>query len=68
MYVIKHDTSGVIYPADRCSWIDSEISTYDYRIKSVKFYDGHDDNGSDLTDRCYLGFVHKTGRFVPITK
>ena len=64
-------TVGTIYPADRCSW----VQTYDggtegighYEINGGMFYPGNA-GAVALGDNIELGFVGKSGRFVPITE
>jgi hypothetical protein len=62
MLVIK-DSSGVIYPADRCSWKQAAASGGGYSINTAKFYDGATAGGAALTGP-ELGYIGKTGRFV----
>ena len=69
MYVIKDGNN--IYPADRCSWVDSDIvSSSDganrlTRIKTGMFYTHN--SATSLSDPIYLGYLGKYGRFIPIT-
>ena len=69
MYVIQNGTRT--YPADRCDWIDSEITGTDgvnvkTRIKTVRFYPGNA-AAQSLSDPSTLGYLGKYGRFIPIT-
>ena len=68
MYVIQDGDN--IYPADRCSWVDSDITGTDgvnvkTRIKTGVFYTHN--AATNLTDPIYLGYLGKYGRFIPIT-
>lgn len=70
----KSATNQVIVPADRCVWVqaynESATANNDhYTISTVRFYDGSTANGTALnaSNTYQLGFVGKTGRFVPIT-
>ena len=65
MLVVK-DSSGVIYPADRCTWVESAAAGGGYSIGTAKFYDGATAGGTALTSP-ELGFIGKSGRFVKIS-
>ena len=65
MLVIKNTTSGVIYPADRCSWVEAPASGGGYSINTVLFYDGVSAGATVATP--VLGFIGKSGRFVKIS-
>jgi len=63
MLVIKSNTTGVIYPADNCSWIQASESE-GYSINTANFYG----TGSAVTiANPVLGFIGKSGRFVKIS-
>ena len=66
MLVLKDEATGIIYPADRCSWIQSDAASgYGYTIGTAKFYDGVN-AGAALTTPV-LGHIGKSGRFVEMT-
>ena len=59
--------TGTLYPADRCTWRHVYNSTTgQYDISDAMFH------GAtaivDLEDDVTLGFIGKSGRFVPITE
>ena len=55
-----------LFPADRCSWQQADSSDgIGYTINTVRFY-GSTGNAVTLT-AAVLGFIGKSGRFVPIT-
>ena len=65
--MIRANASGVLYPADRCTWTHSyDSTTQQYDIDTVTFYgvDSTIDVGSNAT----LGYIGKSGRFVPISE
>ena len=65
MYVIK-DGSDVIYPADRCTWVQVDNGgAGGYDITTVNFYPGN--AVAVALTGCELGYISKTGRFVKIT-
>ena len=74
MYVISFNdssaTATTFYPADRCTW-EQEQLTNGYQVSNVMFYPGNA-AAVDLTgesgDMITLGYIGKTGRFVPITE
>ena len=64
-------TSGVnvgrIYPADRCTWTQSDSADGNgYIIEEAFFFDGTSSTGTGITNPL-LGYIGKSGRFVPIT-
>ena len=56
---------GTIYPADRCTWQQRYLNDQ-YDIETAIFYPGHAAPIA-LGDNVTLGFIGKSGRFVPIT-
>ena len=71
--MIRANGTGVLYPADRCTWtLTYDNSTQQYDINTAIFYTGAGsataahtiDLGSDVT----LGYIGKSGRFVGITE
>ena len=69
-------TFRAIFPADRCSWDQSEHPDGGYQITLARFYDGVDADGETIKDgnipagvtvTTRLGYIGKTGRFVAIT-
>ena len=61
-----HDSpQGTIYPADRCTWTQRYLNDQ-YDVEAVMFYPGHA-APIELGDNVTLGYIGKTGRFVPIT-
>jgi len=65
MLVIKSDSTGVIYPADNCSWKEAASgSGYGYTINTANFYG----TGAAVTiANPVLGFIGKSGRFVKVS-
>jgi len=65
MLVIKNNTTGVIYPADNCSWKEAASSSGNgYTINTANFYG----TGSAVAITSpVLGFIGKSGRFVKIS-
>ena len=67
----------VIFPADRCTWVsEASIDGTGYAISEAIFYDGVTASGIALTSTSIpgghvgtvrLGYIGKSGRFVPIT-
>lgn len=59
------------FPADRCVWQTSyNAATNQYQIIDARFYDGVTAAGVDLVVTgfsAHLGYIGKSGRFVPIT-
>ena len=78
MYVIRAQNSAAegvpaatgttfnIFPADRCTWQQTYNSTGKYySISNARFF-GNGTTAVTLTS-AELGYIGKTGRFVPIT-
>ena len=65
MLVIKNETTGVIYPADNCTWKEAaSASGYGYTINTANFYG----TGSAVVIATpVLGFIGKSGRFVKVS-
>ena len=65
MLVIKSDSTGVIYPADNCSWKQAaSASGNGYTINTANFYG----TGSAVAiANPVLGIIGKSGRFVKIS-
>jgi len=65
MLVIKSDSTGVIYPADNCSWKQAaSASGNGYTINTANFYG----TGSAVVIADpVLGIIGKSGRFVKIS-
>jgi len=65
MLVIKSDSTGVIYPADNCSWKQTaSASGNGYTINTANFYG----TGSAVVIADpVLGIIGKSGRFVKIS-
>jgi len=65
MLVIKSESTGIIYAADNCSWIEAaSASGYGYTINTAKFYG----TGSAVVIADpVLGIIGKSGRFVKIS-
>lgn len=65
MLVIKSDSTGVIYPADNCSWKEAASSSGNgYTINTANHY------GTGVAVAIadpVLGFIGKSGRFVKIS-
>lgn len=65
MLVIKSDTTGVIYPADACSWKEAaSTSGYGYTINTANFYGT---GAAVAIANPVLGFIGKSGRFVKVS-
>ena len=65
MLVIKSDSTGVIYPADNCSWKQSaSTSGKGYTINTANFYGTA--TAVSIADPV-LGIIGKSGRFVKIS-
>jgi hypothetical protein len=64
MLVIKNETSGVIYPADLCTWKEAAASGGGYSINTANFY-GTGAAVSIATP--VLGHIGKSGRFVKMS-
>ena len=64
MLVVKNETSGVVYPADLCTWIESSVSGGGYSIGTANFY-GTGAAVSIATP--VLGYIGKSGRFVKMS-
>ena len=63
--MVLRDSAGVIYPADRCTWTQTQVGgTGGYVIATATFYPGNA-VGSAITDP-ELGFIGKSGRFVKV--
>ena len=63
MLVVK-DTAGKIYPADLCTWVQTDVDG-GYTISTVEFYG----TGSAVAvTGADLGFIGKSGRFVKLSK
>jgi hypothetical protein len=74
MYVLQATTvaaEGItagthIFPADRCVWTQTDVAgTAGYSISNARFI-GNGANTHPLT-AARLGFIGKSGRFVPIS-
>jgi hypothetical protein len=63
MIVIK-DSSNVIYPADRCTWTQTEVDA-GYTITSASFYSA---TATVAITAPELGYIGKSGRFVKMSK
>ena len=65
MLVIKSDSTGVIYPADNCTWKQAaSASGNGYTINTANFYG----TGSAVVIADpVLGIIGKSGRFVKIS-
>ena len=67
----------VLYPADRCTWVqNASTNGSGYYITEAVFYNGAEATGVSLTSTpipgghvgtVRLGYIGKSGRFVPIT-
>jgi hypothetical protein len=65
MLVIKSDSTGVIYPADNCSWKEAaSASGHGYTINTANFYGT---GAAVVIANPVLGFIGKSGRFVKIS-
>ena len=65
MLVIKSATTGVIYPADNCTWIEAASSSGNgYTINTANFYGT---GAAVAIANPVLGFIGKSGRFVKIS-
>ena len=75
-----HDLAGTVgsvltayFPADRCSWEQTANSNGGYDITNARFFAGNDADGvalgstTGVTAVVELGYIGKSGRFVPIT-
>ena len=78
MMVIRSGTNGNIFPADRCTWVQSVQTppNSSYSIENAVFYPGASVDGVlGLTTAAthvpinnpILGYISKTGRFVAMT-
>ena len=75
MYVIRTDSDGdvgFIYPADRCTWKDSDTVGADgvnrlITISDVTYYPGNAAGSAVSGTSPRLGYLGKYGRFIPIT-
>ena len=65
------EDSERILPADRCIWHILPSTDADtkggYRVSDVVFYDGNSTDPSAQTGDFRLGYLGKSGRFVPIS-
>lgn len=74
MYVIKQNAAGVtgspqntLHPADRCTFMSANAADdRGYDISAGMFYPGNA-AAVDLGDDITLGYMGKSGRFVPIS-
>lgn len=65
MLVIKDTATDTIYPAETCTWVQTEGQGGGYDITTVKTYI----SGSAVAiAAAELGFIGKSGRFVKISK
>lgn len=63
MLVIK-DSSNVIYPADMCTWVQTEVAG-GYTVTSANFFG----TGAAVAITApELGYIGKSGRFVKMSK
>ena len=71
MYVIE-DSDGLFHPADRCTFVtayDTDIGSYRISASPTpRFYDGATANGTAIGTPATLGYLGKSGRFVPMTR
>jgi len=76
MYVIKGDVAskavGQLYPAELCTFQSVQAADgTSYKLSNVLFYDPSKANGTGNHEVAVanpvLGFIAKTGRFVPTT-
>ena len=67
MMVIRGVRAGntEIHPADRCTWRQAAVATGGYEVNNVVFYPGN--AAGEAVTQPELGFIGKSGRFVPIT-
>ena len=65
MLVIKSESTGIIYPADSCTWKQAaSASGNGYTINTANFYG----TGSAVSiANPVLGIIGKSGRFVKIS-
>ena len=65
------DGGNALFPADRCAWQFSySQANTEYEIDSAVFFTGNLATGVPLVDTgrsAHLGYIGKSGRFVPIT-
>ena len=63
---------AALFPADRCAWtFNYNAAANEYQITDARFYDGVATGGVDLVVTGFsghLGYIGKSGRFVPITR
>ena len=65
MLVIKSDSTGVIYPADNCTWKQAaSASGQGYTINTANFYGT---GAAVVIANPVLGIIGKSGRFVKIS-
>ena len=63
-------TGTNIFPADRCTWVQADSGdSVGYRITSARFFPGNTAAaGVTISNtNVELGYIGKSGRFVPIT-
>lgn len=64
MLVIKDTSTGVTYPAEFCTWVETSV-TGGYSVTTVKTYI----TGSEVAiSSADLGYIGKSGRFVKLSK
>ena len=64
MLVIKDNTSGTVYPAEFCTWIESSVAG-GYTVISVTTYIT---GAAVAIADAELGYIGKSGRFVKLSK
>lgn len=62
---------AALFPADRCAWtFNYNTAQREYQIIDARIYDGATAGGTDLVTTgfsAHLGYIGKSGRFVPIS-